>query len=289
MNALITGGGGLLATALAEVGGRRGWRIRSRPHDSLDVTSGEQVEATLRAEATDIVLHCAAYTNVDAAESDEAEATRVNRDGAGVVAEVCATLGVTILYPSTDYVFRGDVNRPYRTTDEPDPVNAYGRSKLAGERAVARTGARHLIVRTSWLYGAGGRDFVDTMLEIGGSRGAVSVVDDQTGRPTWTEDLASALLELAERRATGTLHVAGGGEATWKDLADEVFRIADLSVEVEATTTRAFGAAAPRPPYSVLDTSDAMAILGRGLPDWRESLARYLRGHREPRRAVRAS
>ena len=181
-----------------------------------------------------------------------------------------------MFFPSTDYVFDGRSDRPYRPEDEPRPLGAYGRSKLAGEQALPEGGGQWAIIRTSWLYGAGGRDFVDVILGSEGRTEPLAIVNDQVGCPTWTGSLAPALVALAEQRATGTFHLCDRGEATWLDLAREVVSLAGIDVEIAATTTEAWGALADRPRYSVLDSSKAEAQLGRFMPTWGESLRAHL-------------
>ena len=238
----------------------------------LDLTDAAAVRARLRAQRPDVVVHCAAYTDVDGAEADEATATRVNGDAAGHVAAASAAVGAFLVHLSTDYVFAGDADEPYAEDDQPAPRTAYGRSKLAGERAVAAAGGAHAICRTAWLYGAGGRNFVDTMLRLGGERDEVSVVADQVGSPTWTGHLAPALLAVAERRAGGVHHLTGDGACSWHDLAVEALARAGVDCRVVATTSEAFVRPARRPAYSVLGRTRPDAIV---LPAWPEGV----RGH----------
>jgi len=200
-------------------------------------------------------------------------ATRINGEAAGNVARAAAELGAFVVQLSTDYVFAGDATQPYTETDAPDPRSAYGRSKLAGERAVAASGAEHAITRTAWLYGAGGKNFVDTMLGLAQTRDEVSVVADQRGCPTWTGHLAPALLEVAERRASGVHHLVSRGECSWYELTVEVFHQAGVSCRVLPTTTEHFPRPAPRPAYSVLSAARDDAVL---LPPWQEGVAAHL-------------
>lgn len=277
MRILVTGGRGLLGSAAADEGRARGWDVVAPGRAELDVTRPDAVREAVTKAAPDLVLHCAAYTAVDRAETQADLAMSVNRDGTRAVAEACAAAGALLVYPSTDYVFDGRKGSPYRPDDPPSPLSAYGRSKLAGEEE-ARRAPRHLVVRTSWLYGSGGRNFVDTMLALGGRGGPLQVVDDQRGRPTWTRSLAGTLLDLVEREAAGTFHATDSGEATWRELAVEALRLAGLvEVAVEPVSTEAWGAAAPRPPVSLLDVSETERVLGRPMPHWKESLARHVR------------
>jgi dTDP-4-dehydrorhamnose reductase len=236
----------------------------------LDVTDAPAVDHAFRKVRPDAVVNCAAYTDVDRAESDEATATEVNGDGAGNVALAAAAVGAFVVQPSTDYVFDGEKREPYIETDPTGPRTAYGRSKLAGEWTVAEANPRHAIVRTSWLFGLHGKNFVDTMLRLDGP---VKVVDDQVGCPTYTAHLAEALVDLAGGRLTGVVHVAGAGQCSWYEFAQEIFARAERDVEVQPCATEEFPRPAPRPKYSVLRSSlpDAPA-----LPGWRDGLEAYL-------------
>jgi dTDP-4-dehydrorhamnose reductase len=239
------------------------------------------------------VIHCAAYTAVDRAESDPDQATRVNRDGAENVARAAAEAGARFAYISTDYVYDGDRDRPWLPTDPVAPRSVYARSKLDGERAAERAirggdgggpGAGHagrvtdapLIVRTGWLYGAGGRNFVRAILDRAERGEDLRVVDDQRGRPTWARNVAEVVLDLAERGGAGIWHVADGGDATWLEFAREAVRLRGLEVRVEGVSTQTWGAAAPRPGYSVLDLTATEDALGRAMMTWKEALRRFL-------------
>jgi dTDP-4-dehydrorhamnose reductase len=243
----------------------------------LDVTDAEAVREVIRDARPDAVVNCAAWTDVDGAEADEAGATAINGDGAGHVAAASAAAGAFVVHVSTDYVFAGDAREPYAEADPVGPRTAYGRSKLAGERAVAQAAPRNAIVRSSWLFGPGGRNFVDTMLRLASERDEVTVVDDQLGCPTYTGHLAAALVEIAERDLTGCFHVAGGGSCSWHDLAAAAFEATGADVVLRRGRTEDLGRPAPRPAYSVLvsERDDAPR-----LPDWREGLAAHLQAAR---------
>ncbi len=285
MNILVTGAGGLLGGAVVRAARERGHTVDALDRADLDVTDAEAVHRWITERKPEAVIHCAAYTAVDRAEEEAELAMQVNRDGTANVALASADVGAAVFLPSTDYVFDGessrpyqpgDKPRPYRPDDQPRPLNAYGRSKLAGEQALRAAGGTWVIVRTSWLYGADGRDFVDVILASGDRTEPMAIVDDQVGCPTWTGSLAPALVELVEQGATGTLHLCDRGEATWLDLAREVASFGGIEVELTATTTEAWGAPAARPRYSVLDSSEAEALLDRTMPTWGESLRAHL-------------
>jgi dTDP-4-dehydrorhamnose reductase len=231
----------------------------------LDVTDASAVREAL---AGSVVVNCAGYTDVDGAEADPERAHEVNAGGARNVAEVAAR----VIYISTDYVFDGSKAGPYLESDPVNPLSAYGRSKLAGERATLTASPHSLVVRTSWLFGAGGGNFVATMLRLGEERGAVEVVDDQVGSPTFTGHLAAALWALASGGHHGFLHVAGGGSCSWFDFARAIFERAEVECTVEPQTTAELGRPAPRPANSVLRSErDAP-----GLPAWQEGLDAYM-------------
>ncbi|MEA2480651.1 MAG: dTDP-4-dehydrorhamnose reductase [Thermoleophilaceae bacterium] len=239
----------------------------------LDVLDARAVEAVMAAERPDAVVNCSAWTDVDGAESAEAEATRLNGEAAGILAEAAQAVDATVVYPSTDYVFDGTKRGPYIESDAPSPQTAYGRSKLAGERATAAAGPRHFVVRTSWLFGAGGSNFVETMLRLGDDLGEVVVVRDQVGCPTYTSHLAEGVVRLLDTGLHGTHHLAGGGECSWYEFAVEIFRMAGSETRVLSCTTDEFPRPARRPAYSVLGTEIDYPIV---LPEWREGLADYL-------------
>jgi dTDP-4-dehydrorhamnose reductase len=243
-------------------------------HSDLDVSDPYAVRRAFEEARPDVVINCAAWTDVDGAESQEEAATELNGRAAGIVAAAAREVGAAVVYPSTDYVFDGSKRTPYVESDPVAPQSAYGRSKLAGEQAVAAANERHFVVRTSWLFGAHGKNFVDTMLGLGGDRDELKVVDDQIGRPTYTGHLAEALVQLAATDAYGVHHIAGGGEAcSWFEFAKTIFHAAELDVRTLPCTTEEFPRPAPRPAYSVLDSERPDPIR---LPDWRAGLASYL-------------
>jgi dTDP-4-dehydrorhamnose reductase len=278
MRLFVTGAAGLLGTEVVASARRRGYDVRPLTRAELDVTDREAARRVLGSDGSgpSAVVHCAAYTAVDRAESEPDLTGRVNHDGAANVAEAAAEAGAWLVHVSTDYVFDGFRSTPWRTDDQPAPRSVYGQTKLAGERAALASSPTALVVRTGWLYGAGGRNFVTAMLERGRLGDPLRVVDDQRGRPTWARNTAEGMLDLFEHRARGVWHVADGGEATWLDLAREVFRLCGIDTPLGPVSTEAWGAPAPRPPYSVLDLTGTEALLGRESMDWREALRRFL-------------
>jgi dTDP-4-dehydrorhamnose reductase len=269
---LVTGAGGMLGRDV--IAAAAGHEAIALARADLDVTDRTAVRAAVIDACPDVVVNCAAWTDVDGAEADEEAAEAVNGAGAGNVARAAAVAGAAVVHVSSDYVFDGRKASPYVESDPVGPISAYGRGKLAGERAVAAAHPDgHLIVRSSWLFGVNGRNFVDTMLRLAAERDEVSVVDDQVGCPTFTGHLASALIALAERGARGTMHVAGGGRCSWNELAREVFAQAGVACEVKPAKTADMGRPAPRPAFSVLDSERDDAVR---LPPWRDGVAAYL-------------
>jgi dTDP-4-dehydrorhamnose reductase len=232
----------------------------------LDVTDAAAVREALG--GAGVVVNCAAYTDVDGAESHSDVAHAVNADGARNVAAAAKR----VLYVSTDYVFDGTKPAPYVESDAPNPLSAYGRSKLEGERATLDANPRALVVRTSWLFGAGGPNFVATMLRLGEERDAIDVVDDQVGRPTFSGHLAQALVALAQGEDTGVLHVAGGGACSWFDFARKIFVSARVDIQVRPCSTEQFPRPAPRPANSMLASERGAPEL----PSWQEGLDAYM-------------
>ena len=287
---LIPGGHGQLGSDLATLG--RGYGTVHAPGSGeLDVTDVAAVRSavarladTARADGRlPVVVNAAAYTAVDAAESDVDGATAVNSFAPGLLAQACALHGVPLLHVSTDYVFPGDASTPYEPDAPTGPRSVYGRTKLAGEQAILAAGADAWIVRTSWVYGAVGKNFVKTMARLENQRDTLSVVDDQHGSPTWSAHLAAGLLELAGRAAHGTgparrvLHCTGGGVTTWCGLAKAVF--SELGADpdrVRPCTTADYPLPAPRPAYSVLSAASWHEAGLAPMPDWRDALSSFV-------------
>lgn len=273
MKTMVVGAGGMLGREVVEACARRGHEVSGLTRAQLDITDGPAIDREMGRVRPDTVINCAAFSDVDGAEDDERGAMRVNDEAAGMLAASAAAIGASVVYPSSDYVFDGAKRSPYVESDLTAPLGAYGRTKLAGETAVAVSNPRHFIVRTSWLYGHGGKNFVETMLRIGREQQEVLVVSDQLGCPTSAVDLAEALARLVEGEDYGIHHVAGGGSCTWFDFAQEIFDQADYETKVMAGTTEMLARKAPRPAYSVLGSERADPPR---LPSWRDSLRRYL-------------
>jgi len=284
----IPGGRGMLGTTLATQARARGWGVVATGRD-VDASDPAVVAAFVDAHRPACIINCAAWTAVDLAESEAAAAARANEALPGVLGEAAARVGARALHVSTDYVFDGaapEPERPLREDDPTGPVSVYGRTKLAGERAfLERTGGRGLVVRTSWLYGPGGKNFVTTMLKLMAERDELKVVADQRGRPTSTATLAAALLALADTDAGGVVHVAdeaGPRGIAWHDFAVAIRAGAlarGLPVKahaIHAIPTSAYPTPAKRPAWSVLDTTRYTALTGAALPSWEQTLGAYL-------------
>ncbi|HEV7943045.1 MAG TPA: dTDP-4-dehydrorhamnose reductase [Solirubrobacteraceae bacterium] len=277
---MIAGACGMLGRDVVGAAERAGHVPVALGRRELDVTDADAVERAVAQQQPDAVVNCAAWTDVDGAESHPRQAAAVNAAGAGNLAQAAAKAGVPLLHVSTDYVFDGSAPldaqgrpRPYLESDATVPLSVYGRTKLEGERLVLAASSAHLVVRTAWLFGVDGANFVATMLRLAGERDTVQVVDDQTGCPTWTGHLAPALIGLIEREVSGLAHLAGAGEVTWNAFAKEIFRQAEKDCIVEALDSAQMARPAPRPSWSVLG-SEREDLLP--LPDWRDGLAGYL-------------
>jgi dTDP-4-dehydrorhamnose reductase len=270
---LVTGSHGQLGRAFLARAAASGVPVRGVGSTELDITDPVAAAATIEPGA--VVINCAAYTAVDAAESDEARAAAVNGTGPGVLAATCADKGAHLIHVSTDYVFAGDATEPYRTDAATGPRTAYGRTKLAGERAVLAALPSAHVVRTAWVYTGEGTDFVATMRRLERERDTVRVVDDQRGSPTYSHDLADGLLELAARTDLpgGVLHATNGGDATWFDLAQAVFaEVGADPARVQPCGSDEFVRPAPRPAYSVLDGGGWARAGLTPLRPWRDAL-----------------
>jgi dTDP-4-dehydrorhamnose reductase len=276
--ALVTGASGMLAHDLVPALRRTGWVVTALGRADLDVTDAAECVAAV--DGHDLVVNTAAYTAVDAAETDEARAFAVNAVGAANVARACERAHARLVHVSTDYVFDGTATTPYPAGEPVAPRSAYGRTKAAGEWAVRALCAETWVVRTAWLYGAGGGNFVATMLRLAGERDTVSVVDDQVGQPTWTADVADLVTRLVAAGAPyGVHHGTSSGQTTWFGFARAVFEVDGLdSGRVLPTTSDAFPRRAPRPAWSVLSHESLNSAGIEPIGDWRERLTAYLEG-----------
>ena len=275
MRWVVTGSAGMLGQDLVAAARSAGHEVLSLPRAELDIADRAAVEDAVGGARAEVVVNCAAWTNVDGAETSPDDALAVNGTGAGNVARAAAASGAWTIHISSDYVFDGSKRSPYVESEVVGPVSSYGRSKLAGEREVeAEAPDSHTIVRSSWLFGAFGPCFPATILRLAGERDELNVVDDQVGCPTFTGHLATALVDLGVTpvRPMGIVHVAGGGDCSWYEFAREIVAGSGLQCEVRPCTTADMPRPATRPAYSVLRTERDAPVL----PDWRLGLSEYL-------------
>lgn len=252
MKILVTGAGGMLGKDMIAAAEAVHHETVGYAREQLDITDALAVTDVFERELPALVINCAAWTDVDGAELREDDAHAVNADGAGNVAAAAAAIGARVVQISTDYVFDGLKREPYVESDAVGPATAYGRTKLAGEVAVAEANPRHLIVRSSWLYGVGGKNFVETMLQLAAEQSEILVVNDQVGCPTYTRELADAVIELADYERLGVMHICGGETCSWYDFAREIFRQSQIDVHVLAGSSEMLARPARRPTYSAM-------------------------------------
>jgi len=270
---LVTGAAGMLGRDVMLAAGNAGHQVVGYGHAELDIGDADAVAAKIEGERPDVVINCAAWTDVDGAEEAEEEATAINGAGAGNLAAAAAAAGASVVYVGSDYVFDGSKGAPYVETDQTAPLSAYGRSKLAGEEATRAANKRHFVVRSAWLFGTGGPNFVETMLRLAADHGEVLVVRDQVGSPTYTWHLAYGIVRLIEGVEFGIHHMAAAGSCSWYEFAREIFEQANVECKVMSATTEMLGRPAPRPAYSALASQREHAI---ELPSWQDGLAAYL-------------
>lgn len=282
----MLGARGMLGHALARsLGARLGPRNSETVlwgRAELDICNAQQVRSRLQQLQPSVVLNAAAYTDVDGCETNASLAAEVNTAGAGHIAAACAAVDALMVHFSTDFVFDGASRRPYRPADTAQPLSIYGQTKWDGEQAVRAAGCHYMIVRTSWLFGSPGRNFVDTIAAKARQHEPLAVVCDQIGAPTLTDDLAAAVVKLLDSGARETFHFASAGECSWFDFAKEIVRQCGSETTVDATTSAQLARPAHRPAYSVLDTSSYTKQTGQTPPSWQDALRRYLENRQSP-------
>ncbi|GFO65443.1 dTDP-4-dehydrorhamnose reductase [Geomonas paludis] len=269
---LVVGSKGMLGQELMALYGDA---ARGVDVDEIDITDLESVQRVLLTLKPSVVINAAAYTDVDGCQSNTEQAMMVNSEGVGFLAMISKEIGAKLVQVSTDYIFDGQKGSPYVEDDLAGPLSVYGESKLGGEMNTWFNPS-HLIVRTQWLYGHGGRNFVETMLKLGAEKKELTVVDDQIGSPTWTRDLALAIKALLDKGCQGTYHAANSGFVSWNGFAKEIFRLAGLDVTVLPMTTEQLNRPAPRPLYSTLDCGKLQQDTGFVPQPWQDALARYM-------------
>lgn len=272
---LVLGAGGMLGRAFLALLQSEGLQHRAIDVPDFDLGDAQNIAKVVSSDVR-VVINCAAFTDVDAAEIREADANAINGTGVGVLAQRCTEIGARLVHYSTDYVFAGQASKPYAVDEPRAPLNAYGRSKALGEQLLEAAGGSHLLIRTSWLYAPWGKNFVLTMRELTRTKPTLKVVDDQVGRPTSAQYLAAQSLALLRREQAGTFHVTDGGQCSWYAFTQEIVALLGARCEITPCTTAEFPRPARRPAYSVLDLSRTEAALGRSRP-WQDNLADVLR------------
>ncbi|OUM90026.1 dTDP-4-dehydrorhamnose reductase [Parageobacillus thermoglucosidasius] len=279
MKVVVTGAKGQLGTDLMHLLADRGFEAYGYGREELDITNFSQVKQVIHEINPDVVIHAAAYTKVDLAESEPDKAFLINAYGTRNVAVASEAVGAKLVYISTDYVFDGTANKPYDEFSPTNPLSVYGKSKLAGEQFVRDLHSRFFIVRTSWVFGKHGNNFVKTMLKLAREREELMVVNDQIGCPTYTADLANCLLELIQTEKYGIYHVSNSGHCSWYEFAKAIFEETGIIVKVNPCATKEFPRPAPRPAYSVFDHMGLRLNGFKELPNWRNSLKRFLENY----------
>ncbi len=277
MKVLVTGVKGQLGYDVAKELEKRGTSVVGVDVDEMDITDEAAVRRVISEALPDAVIHCAAYTAVDAAQDNEEMCRKVNAEGTRYIAKMCKELGIKMLYISTDYVFDGQGTRPWEPDDERNPLSVYGQTKYEGELAVQNMLDKYFIVRITWTFGVNGKNFVKTMLRLSEKNSSIRVVNDQYGSPTATADLAVLLSDMIATDKYGIYHATNEGICTWYEFTCEIFRQAGIGVEVVPVTTAEYGAKAPRPANSRMSKDKLTANGFERLPSWRDALTRYLK------------
>ncbi|WP_461202264.1 dTDP-4-dehydrorhamnose reductase [Anoxybacillus sp. TBDG-1] len=276
MKVVVTGAKGQLGTDVVHLLADRGYEVYGYGREELDITNFDQVKQVITEIRPDVVIHAAAYTKVDLAESEPDQAFLINAYGTRNVAVVSEAVGAKLVYISTDYVFDGMATTPYNEFAPTNPLSIYGKSKLAGEQFVRDLHSKFFIVRTSWVYGKHGNNFVKTMLKLAQERDELMVVHDQVGCPTYTVDLSNCILEMIQTEKYGVYHVSNSGNCSWYEFAKAIFEEAGIEVKVNPCTTKEFPRPAPRPQYSVFEHL-ALRLNGfKVMSNWRDSLRVFL-------------
>ncbi len=277
MKVLVTGAKGLAGAEVAHIFRANFHEVMAYDHNALDITDSRKVKTILEDIAPEWVINCAAYTKVDACEGNRDIAFKVNGHAPGEMASICKDLGVNLCHISSDYVFDGTKDAPYIEEDVTHPINVYGQSKLAGERLIQEETYNYLIIRTQWLFGLAGPNFVSNILDMASQSKGIKVVDDQRGRPTYTRDLAKGISLLVKMNARGIYHVCNRGSASWYELAKKVVEYAEGATEVIPVGTEAFPRPAKRPMNSILSTEKFRKCTKKVLSPWQLALKEYIR------------
>lgn len=277
MKVLVTGVKGQLGYDVMNELTKRGHIAIGTDIEEMDITNADSVDAVIKENAPDAVIHCAAYTAVDAAEDNAKLCRKINAEGTQNIANVCKELDIKMTYISTDYVFDGQGERPWEPDDERTPLNVYGQTKYEGELAVQNTVDKYFIVRIAWVFGVNGKNFIKTMLNLGKTRDSLTVVNDQFGSPTYTFDLARLLVDMVETDKYGIYHATNEGICTWYEFACEIFKQAGMDVKVSPVSSAEYPAKAKRPSNSRMSKEKLTENGFEKLPTWQDALSRYLK------------
>lgn len=277
MKLLVTGVKGQLGHDVVKECEKRGITAIGVDIEEMDITDAAACEKVIKEAKVDAVIHCAAYTAVDAAEDNTELCRKINAEGTENIVKVCRELNIKMMYFSTDYVFNGKGDRPWKTDDERSPLNVYGQTKYEGELAVENSLEKYFILRIAWVFGVNGKNFIKTMLRLGKEKGAVSVVNDQIGSPTYTADLAVLAVDMIQTDKYGTYHATNEGLCSWYEFACQIFNEANMDVKVTPVSSDAFPAKAKRPSNSRMDKSKLTKNGFSPLPGWQDALKRYLK------------
>lgn len=277
MKVLVTGVKGQLGYDVVNELTKRGHIAIGTDIEEMDITDANSVDKVIKESAPDAVIHCAAYTAVDAAEDNVDLCRKINADGTQNIANVCKELDIKMIYISTDYVFDGEGERPWEPEDERTPLNVYGQTKYEGELAVQNTLDKYFIVRIAWVFGVNGKNFIKTMLNLGKTRDSLTVVNDQFGSPTYTYDLARLLVDMVETEKYGIYHATNEGICTWYEFACEIFKQANIDVKVSPVLASEYPAKAKRPSNSRMSKEKLTENGFEKLPTWQDALSRYLK------------
>lgn len=277
MKLLVTGVKGQLGHDVVKECEKRGITAIGVDIEEMDITDAAACEKVIKEAKVDAVIHCAAYTAVDAAEDNTELCRKINAEGTENIVKVCRELNIKMMYFSTDYVFNGKGDRPWKTDDERSPLNVYGQTKYEGELAVENSLEKYFILRIAWVFGVNGKNFIKTMLRLGKEKGAVSVVNDQIGSPTYTADLAVLSVDMIQTDKYGTYHATNEGLCSWYEFACQIFNEANMDVKVTPVSSDAFPAKAKRPSNSRMDKSKLTENGFSPLPGWQDALKRYLK------------
>lgn len=278
MKILVTGASGQLGYDVMKRLETDGIECLGTDKNSLDITNKEQVRRVISNYNPNVVIHCAAYTAVDRAEEEKELCYSINVLGTKYVAEVCREIGAKMVYISTDYVFDGEGDKPFEVTDKPNPINYYGQTKYEGELEVRKILATYFIVRISWVFGSNGPNFVKTMLKLGNQKNEISVINDQIGSPTYTPDLAKLLVKMISTEMYGIYHATNKGYCSWYDFACEIFKLAEIEVQVKPIRTEEYPTIAKRPKNSRLSAISISKHFNYEFETWQNSLKRFLNG-----------